>query len=246
MLRVDPPDHTRLRSLVSKAFTPRAVEALQPRIQTIADDLLDAVPTDAPFDLMQAFANHLPVIVIAEMLGVPAADREQFKTWSTDLILGAGAFRSPDARARREAARAQLLAYFERVVQERRQQPRDDLISALIKAEEEDDRLSEAELLDTWRVRGMRGGDYRADSDEEEEEGADRLGNDRRPHPAQHRASPIIRCVGDCRVAQGCAVSSSRRRSLVASSCAHRGGNLAPPEGIEPPTQALGRPRSIR
>ncbi|HEY7764454.1 MAG TPA: cytochrome P450 [Aestuariivirgaceae bacterium] len=149
MLRLDPPDHTRLRSLVSKAFTPRAVEALQPRIQTIADDLLDAVPTDVPFDLMQAFANHLPVIVIAELLGVPAADREQFKTWSTDLILGAGAFRSPDARARREAARAQLLAYFERVVQERRREPRADLISALIKAEEQGDRLSEAELLDT-------------------------------------------------------------------------------------------------
>ncbi len=149
MLRLDPPDHTRLRSLVTKAFTPRAVEALLPRIQTIADDLLNAVWTNEPFDLMREFANPLPVIVIAEMLGVPSEDREQFKTWSTDLVLGAGSFRSADARARREAARAHLLAYFERAVQERRQQPRDDLVSALIKAEEGGDRLSEAELLDT-------------------------------------------------------------------------------------------------
>ncbi len=149
MLVLDPPDHTRLRSLVSKAFTPRSVEALRPRIQTIADALLDAVRTDEPFDLMREFANPLPVIVIAEMLGVPAEDRKQFKTWSTDLILGVGMSSSADARARREAARAHLLSYFERVVQERRQQPRDDLVSALIKAEAEGDRLSETELLDT-------------------------------------------------------------------------------------------------
>ncbi len=149
MLVLDPPDHTRLRSLVSKAFTPRSVDALQPRIQTIADDLLDAVRADEPLDLIRDFANPLPVIVIAEMLGVPAEDREQFKTWSTDLVLGASISSSADARARREAARAHLLAYFKRVVQKRRRQPRDDLVSALIEAEAEGDRLSEAELLDT-------------------------------------------------------------------------------------------------
>ena len=149
LLRLDPPDHTRLRSLVSKAFTPRAVEAMRPRIQTMTHDLLNGVKSGAPFDLIRELANPLPVMVIAEMLGVSAGDREQFKVWSTDLALGSDVSSSDDMHARRSAAQEQLLAYFQRVLQARRHQPRDDLLSALLAAEEEGERLTEAELLGT-------------------------------------------------------------------------------------------------
>ena len=149
MLRADPPKHTRLRSLVSKAFTPRAVEALRPRIQSIAEELLDVVDGEDTFDLMRDFADPLPVIVIAELLGVSPEDREQFKAWSTDLVLGLGAFSSAEVRARREAANAQLVDYFRGVAQERRHHPRADLISALLAAEEAGDRLTEQEFLAT-------------------------------------------------------------------------------------------------
>jgi cytochrome P450 len=135
--------------LVSKAFTPRAVEAMRPRIQTITQELLNSIPTDEPFDLIQEFANPLPVMVIAEMLGVSAKDREQFKVWSTDLALGGDVSASDAVRARRGAAHEHLLAYFQRVLQERRHHPRDDLVSALVAAEEDGDRLTEEELLGT-------------------------------------------------------------------------------------------------
>ena len=82
MLLLDPPDHTRLRALVSKAYTPGAVKALEPRIRSILGTLLDDIADPAAFDLMQAVARPLPVIVIAEMLGVPAEDRAQFRIWS--------------------------------------------------------------------------------------------------------------------------------------------------------------------
>lgn len=147
MLQLDPPDHTRLRSLVNKAFTPKAVEALKPRIQAITDALLQDIQPDEPFDLMHAFANPLPVMVIAEMLGVDSEDREQFKAWSTDIALGGGVSSSDEMRIRRAAAGAHLQAYFQRLLEERRHTPRDDLVSALLAVEEAGDRLTERELM---------------------------------------------------------------------------------------------------
>src|SRR5262249_50888845 len=86
MLGADPPDHTRLRGLVSKAFTPRMIEQLRPRIQQIADELLDAVQDQGRMDLITAFAYPLPMTVISEMLGIPAQDRAQFRTWTQALL----------------------------------------------------------------------------------------------------------------------------------------------------------------
>lgn len=147
MLQLDPPDHTRLRSLVSKAFTPKSVETLKPRIQAIADALLKEVQPSESFDLMPAFAIPLPVMVIAEMLGVDSKDREQFKAWSTDLTSGIEASSSDEMQTRRVAASADLWAYFQRIVEERRHTPRDDLVSALLAVEAEGDRLTEEELM---------------------------------------------------------------------------------------------------
>lgn len=152
MLVLDPPDHTRLRSLVSQAFTPRAVAALQPRIEAIATDLLDGVRGSHEFDLMPAFANVLPVIVIAEMLGVPPEDRARFKDWS-DAVAEGLRYDPTGARfGQMSSALDALTGYLAAVVAERRRAPREDLISALIAAEEEGERLTEAELLSTLRL----------------------------------------------------------------------------------------------
>jgi pimeloyl-[acyl-carrier protein] synthase len=147
MLVLDPPDHTRLRSLVNKAFTPQAVEALKPRIQAIADTLLQDVKSDEPFDLMEVFANPLPIMVIAEMLGLPTEDREQFKAWSNDFVLGLNVSSSDETQMRGDIARESLWAYYRRIVEERRHKPGDDLVSALLAVEEQGDRLTEEELL---------------------------------------------------------------------------------------------------
>jgi cytochrome P450 len=152
MLFRDPPDHTRLRSLVSKAFTPRVVEALRPRIEAIVADLLDRMRGRPRVDLIEDLAYPLPVAVISEMLGVPREDREAIKQWSDDLArsLDAIAFASDsDVVARGSAAGDGLREYFRALVAERRGKPGADLISALIEAEERGDRLSEAELLST-------------------------------------------------------------------------------------------------
>ena len=149
MLDLDPPDHTRLRSLVSKAFTPRSIAELGPRIQEIVDELLDGVEEKDSFDLIDSFAFPLPVIVIAEMLGVPAQDLEQFKEWSNDIVLSLEPILSEEQRVRFRRSEEELYAYFEGIIAQRRQFPQDDLISALLAAEDEGDRLSHQELLAT-------------------------------------------------------------------------------------------------
>ena len=115
MLDRDPPDHTRLRGLVSKAFTPRALESLRPRIQQIVDGLLDQIERRGEMDLIEEFAYPLPVIVICEMLGVPVEDHERFKHWGRDIARGLDAIMlPPDSRwasAARAGARA-LAEYF--------------------------------------------------------------------------------------------------------------------------------------
>jgi cytochrome P450 len=150
MLDRDPPDHTRLRSLASKAFTPRVVEALRPRIQQIVDGLLEDVAGAHTMDLIEQFAYPIPVNVICEMLGVPVADHEQFKGWSLDLARGLDSIMlGPDSEVfkRSGQAREGLSSYFRTLIAERRRAPREDLLSALIAAEEAGDKLSEPELL---------------------------------------------------------------------------------------------------
>src|SRR5438477_6856317 len=135
MLDRDPPDHTRLRGLVSKAFTPRVVEGLRPRIQQIVDGLLDGVAARGSMDLIEEFAYPIPVAVICEMLGVPVEAHERFKAWSLDiargldgLLLSAGA----EIRQRSAAARHALADYFRELIARRRAAPRADMLSGLI------------------------------------------------------------------------------------------------------------------
>jgi pimeloyl-[acyl-carrier protein] synthase len=152
MLDRDPPDHTRLRGLVSKAFTPRVIEQLRPHIQQIVDGLLDRVQGDREMDLIEQFAYPLPVIVICEMLGVPVADHERFKGWGLDIARGLDAIMLPPdspVAERSVLARRALADYFRGLIAERRRAPRDDMLSGLIAAEEAGDKLSEDELLAT-------------------------------------------------------------------------------------------------
>jgi pimeloyl-[acyl-carrier protein] synthase len=152
MLDRDPPDHTRLRSLVSKAFTPRVVEGLRPRIQEIVDRLIARAEAAGSMELIEEFAYPLPVNVICEMLGVPVEDHERFKGWSLDIARGLDSSLLPpesEVPRRSGAARHAMGDYFRGLVAERRASPRGDLLSALITAEEAGDKLSEDELLAT-------------------------------------------------------------------------------------------------
>ncbi len=148
MLRRDPPDHTRLRGLVAKAFTPRAIERMRPRVEQILKELVEARPAHGAMELVREFAAPLPVRVIAEMLGVPPEDHVRFRDWSNEVVrsLGEGTFEDRRAAMR---ATAELRSYFEAIVDARRVSPRDDLISALVAAEEGGDRLKLSEMFAT-------------------------------------------------------------------------------------------------
>ena len=145
MLRRDPPDHTRLRRLVSKVFTPRMVEQLRSRVQAIADALLDAVADRGEMDLIDHYAFPLPIIVISEMLGVPATDRDQFRRWS-DVLMAAVVTPHPSGPAAVEAAEG-FRRFMEAQFEERHRAPAGDLITGLLQAEEAGDKLSMEELL---------------------------------------------------------------------------------------------------
>jgi cytochrome P450 len=152
MLDRDPPDHTRLRGLVSKAFTPRVVEGLRPRIQQIVDGLIERAQAVGSMDVIEEFAYPIPVNVICEMMGVPVKDHERFKGWSLDIARGLDSiWLPPDSEVPRRsvAARHAISGYFRELIAERRASPRGDLLSALITAEEAGDKLSEEELLAT-------------------------------------------------------------------------------------------------
>jgi cytochrome P450 len=143
MLNRDGDDHRRLRRLVSQAFTPRMIERLRPRIQEIADALIDEVSGDGRMELVSAFAFPLPITVIAELLGVPVADRDRFREWSAAMVSPAlAAAEMEQADALLKAFVAYLLALFA----ERRQHPGEDLVSALVAVEDGGDTLSEEEL----------------------------------------------------------------------------------------------------
>jgi cytochrome P450 len=151
MLGMDPPEHSRLRGLVSQAFTPRMVKRMEPRLRAIAAELVDAAVARREVDMVDALTYPLPVIVIAEILGVPPADRAQFKAWSDAIVanLGLVVFQPP-SRERLEsfvAARGALEDYFRVLVDERRRRPQDDLLSGLVQAELEGSRLSSDELM---------------------------------------------------------------------------------------------------
>ena len=150
MLNSDPPKHTRLRTLVSKAFTPAAVERLATVVQKVTNEAVDAALARGGMDVMHDLAYPLPVTVIAHMLGVPSEDRDQFKRWSDDIAATAGnimANLTPEHYRLALQSTRELTTYFEKVVAERRIRPRDDLLTSMAKAEEEGDRLSEAELF---------------------------------------------------------------------------------------------------
>ena len=146
MLYRDPPDHTRLRSLVSKAFTPRAVRALRPRVEKIADDLLDRLNGADSFDVIDAIAYPLPVAVICEMLGVPQQDRGPFREWSNDASLSVEPLLDDRRVARSMDTLATLREYFSDLAHRRRADPGGDLISVLTQIEDEGDSLSHEEL----------------------------------------------------------------------------------------------------
>jgi cytochrome P450 len=144
MLRLDPPDHTRLRNLVSKAFTPRAVERMRPVVEKYVGELLGRLEGRREMELIGDFAAPIPVSVIAEMLGVPVADRERFRHWSDEAVRPSAAPR--DLRRSRRAS-DELVAYLEVIAEERRREPREDLISALLRAEEAGDQLGRQEVF---------------------------------------------------------------------------------------------------
>jgi len=152
MLFSDPPDHTRLRALVNKAFIPQAIEALKPRIRAIAEALLDQVQEPTAFNALEAIAYPLPVMVMAELLGVRTEDRAQFKVWSDQRArLLEPTITSSEIQLAIQTAH-EFDAYLLGVIDSRRKEPRDDLISTLVAAEEAGDKLTQGELLVMLRL----------------------------------------------------------------------------------------------
>jgi cytochrome P450 len=155
MLFRDPPDHTRLRGLVSQAFTPRVIERMRRHIQDIVDRLLDRVQPTNAMDVIEDLAYPLPVTVICEMLGVPTEAHAGIRQWSADLARSLDAIGMPtddEVVKRGRTARRAILDYFRGLIPERRQSPRDDLLSLLIAAEDQGDKLTEGELLITCNL----------------------------------------------------------------------------------------------
>ncbi|TQJ75402.1 cytochrome P450 [Streptomyces sp. SLBN-31] len=149
MLDLEPPDHTRIRRLVSKAFTPRTVERLKPYVGDLAGKLVDRLVENGGGDLLTDVAEPLPVAVIAEMLGIPEADRAPLRPWSADIC---GMYElNPSEETARKAVQAsvEFSDYLRELIAERRKEPGDDLISGLIAAHDEGDRLTEQEMIST-------------------------------------------------------------------------------------------------
>jgi len=148
MFYADPPYHTRLRGLVNNAFTPTAVEQMRPHIQRIVDGLLGAVQTKGEMDAIHELAHPLPILVITQMLGLPAQERGRFKQWSDDLFAILGSVpHAPELMERAGRSLAELTNYLTALSEARRQQPQNDLLSALVGAMEEGERLTQEELI---------------------------------------------------------------------------------------------------
>ncbi|CAL9302105.1 cytochrome P450 [Streptomyces sp. SudanB182_2057] len=149
MLDLEPPDHTRIRRLVAKAFTPRTVERLAPYVRGLADELVAALVGNGGGDLLTDVAEPLPVAVIAELLGIPAADRPLLRPWSADICGMYELNPSEETAARAVRASAEFSGYLRELIAARRAEPGEDLVSALIAAHDEGDRLTEQELVST-------------------------------------------------------------------------------------------------
>jgi cytochrome P450 len=149
LLSTDPPDHTRLRRLVAGAFTPRAIAGLEPWIREVTARLLTAADGAVGFDLINALAFPLPIAVICHLLGVPAEDQAQFRAWGHDVAATLDPRTAATAKAQTRAADLALAGYLQDLVRERRTNPDDSILSALIAAEEEGDRLSSGEVVST-------------------------------------------------------------------------------------------------
>jgi cytochrome P450 len=150
LLHSDPPDHTRLRSLVTKAFTPRVIETLKPRIKEIVTDLLKEASARGDIDIVRDLAIPLPATVIAEMLGAPTADRHRFRKWADDLLAFQGINKPPEAvLLQAQESLIEMRDYLMVQIEEKRTNPKDDLLTKLVQAESEGDRLSVAELINT-------------------------------------------------------------------------------------------------
>ncbi len=149
ILQRDPPDHTRLRGLVSRAFTPRRIATMEEHIRETAHALLDEVADHDEFDLMSNLAALLPTVVIAEMIGIPTADRENFKAWSDAFIRIGDRTSSAEEVEQGLAAARTLYEYFAEQVERRRNEPADDLVTRLISARDEEDQLTEHEMIST-------------------------------------------------------------------------------------------------
>lgn len=149
LLFMDPPDHTRIRNLVGKAFTPKRVQALRPRVESILDGLLEPLLAAGEGDLLSELAYPFPVTVICELLGVPVADRDLFRNRTRELAVILEWELGPEQLMGAASAAMAFASYFLPLFEERRREPRDDLVSALVAAEEQGDVLSPAELLTT-------------------------------------------------------------------------------------------------
>jgi pimeloyl-[acyl-carrier protein] synthase len=149
MLFQDPPDHTRLRALVSKAFTPKVMEGMRTHIEQLVDDLLDVVVEEGRMDVLGDLAYPLPVTVICELLGVPVGDRDQFRPWSSAASRLLDGDLGPAVLNEGLVAAMQIINYLNDQVEDRRRHPRHDLLTALVEAEEAGDRLTHEELLAT-------------------------------------------------------------------------------------------------
>ncbi len=147
LLTTDPPIHKKMRDLVSKAFSPKAINDMEPRITSIATDLLLQVGNKDEIELIKDFAAPLPTIVIAEMLGIPTEDRGVFKGWADQLLTTEGNLDDTAKQPNRQKVLEEMNAYFREIIEQRHKQLGDDLISSLIQAEMDGDRLSETELL---------------------------------------------------------------------------------------------------
>ena len=147
ILDMNPPDHTRLRKLVNKGFLPRLIRNLEPRVQEITRQLIASLRSQTEGDLVPALSGPLPTTVIAEMLGVEDDRLNDFKRWSDDVVLGTSRPTDEAMRTRVRESGAALRDYFERLIERRRTDPGEDVITALVRAEEEHDMLTAAEIL---------------------------------------------------------------------------------------------------
>lgn len=143
ILEMDPPEHNRHRKLVIQAFTPAAAAKLEPAVRRIARECLDAIEPGSAVDLVEALSAPVPLFVIADLLGVPREDREAFRRWSDAMVAAGGGYRNAET----DAALFEMFGYFQKILEARRREPRDDLVSTLANAEVDGDRLRDPEIL---------------------------------------------------------------------------------------------------